>query len=315
MQQQLQALKERYGADNFTVDELDDDDPILRDRRRRHRRHLARGLSLRGADRAASTRARSGCCRSSCSSCRSGSSPPARDRSFSSRAETPRARAAPSSGSWSISIPRRAHGGAGEAHRLRVPAVVLPALHPAPARGRRNDLFDRSWYTRAGVERVMGFCTDTEYARFLQQAPIFEDCWSGGLHADQVLVLGVPLGAEHPLPDPADRPGPPVEAVADGSGLPGQVGRLHRGQGRHVHAHRHGHRAVDGDQEQRQEAGSAQCDAARAGRHRLRRQGPRGGRQAGSADRRPGRRHPGRRSRAVQLSPSLCARAHLHWVP
>jgi polyphosphate kinase 2 len=35
-------------------------------------------------------------------------------------------------------------------------------------------LFDRSWYNRAGVERVMGFCTDAEYRRFLQQCPIFE---------------------------------------------------------------------------------------------------------------------------------------------
>jgi polyphosphate kinase 2 len=36
-------------------------------------------------------------------------------------------------------------------------------------------LFDRSWYNRAGVERVMKFCTDTEYRRFLRQAPIFEN--------------------------------------------------------------------------------------------------------------------------------------------
>jgi polyphosphate kinase len=35
-------------------------------------------------------------------------------------------------------------------------------------------LFDRSWYNRAGVERVMGFCTPREYTRFLQQAPVFE---------------------------------------------------------------------------------------------------------------------------------------------
>jgi polyphosphate kinase 2 len=35
-------------------------------------------------------------------------------------------------------------------------------------------LFDRSWYNRAGVERVMGFCTDTEYRRFLHQVPILE---------------------------------------------------------------------------------------------------------------------------------------------
>ena len=35
-------------------------------------------------------------------------------------------------------------------------------------------LFDRSWYNRAGVEHVMGFCTKQEYSRFLHQCPIFE---------------------------------------------------------------------------------------------------------------------------------------------
>ena len=35
-------------------------------------------------------------------------------------------------------------------------------------------LFDRSWYNRAGVERVMGFCTDEEYQEFLRSAPEFE---------------------------------------------------------------------------------------------------------------------------------------------
>ncbi len=35
-------------------------------------------------------------------------------------------------------------------------------------------LFDRSWYNRAGVERVMGFCTDEEYENFLEGAPGFE---------------------------------------------------------------------------------------------------------------------------------------------
>ena len=35
-------------------------------------------------------------------------------------------------------------------------------------------IFDRSWYNRAGVERVMRFCTTDEYRRFLHQAPIFE---------------------------------------------------------------------------------------------------------------------------------------------
>jgi polyphosphate kinase 2 len=35
-------------------------------------------------------------------------------------------------------------------------------------------LFDRSWYNRAGVERVMGFCTPEEYEEFMRQAPVFE---------------------------------------------------------------------------------------------------------------------------------------------
>ena len=35
-------------------------------------------------------------------------------------------------------------------------------------------LFDRSWYNRAGVERVMGFCSDEEYERFIRLVPAFE---------------------------------------------------------------------------------------------------------------------------------------------
>jgi len=42
-----------------------------------------------------------------------------------------------------------------------------------PAKG-EIVLFDRSWYNRAGVEKVMGFCTPQEHALFLQQTPIFE---------------------------------------------------------------------------------------------------------------------------------------------
>jgi polyphosphate kinase 2 len=36
-------------------------------------------------------------------------------------------------------------------------------------------LFDRSWYNRAGVERVMGFCSDEEYWEFMRSAPRFEE--------------------------------------------------------------------------------------------------------------------------------------------
>ena len=44
-------------------------------------------------------------------------------------------------------------------------------------------LFDRSWYNRAGVERVMGFCTDEQYADFMRQTPEFErHLISSGIH-------------------------------------------------------------------------------------------------------------------------------------
>ncbi len=42
-----------------------------------------------------------------------------------------------------------------------------------PARGEMI-IFDRSWYNRAGVERVMGFCTEEEYREFLRSCPEFE---------------------------------------------------------------------------------------------------------------------------------------------
>jgi polyphosphate kinase 2 len=46
-------------------------------------------------------------------------------------------------------------------------------------------LFDRSWYNRAGVERVMGFCSDDEYKEFLRSCPEFETML---IHSGIVLV-------------------------------------------------------------------------------------------------------------------------------
>ena len=44
-------------------------------------------------------------------------------------------------------------------------------------------LFDRSWYNRAGVEHVMGFCTPDEYAEFMRQVPEFErNLTRSGIH-------------------------------------------------------------------------------------------------------------------------------------
>lgn len=46
-------------------------------------------------------------------------------------------------------------------------------------------LFDRSWYNRAGVEKVMGFCTPEEHRKFLRQCPVFER----GLVDDGIILL------------------------------------------------------------------------------------------------------------------------------
>jgi polyphosphate kinase len=71
------------------------------------------------------------------------------------------------------------------------PRVARIAALPAPTERQRTQwyfqryteqlpaageivLFDRSWYNRAGVERVMGYCTPAEYRRFLRQCPTFE---------------------------------------------------------------------------------------------------------------------------------------------
>ena len=44
-------------------------------------------------------------------------------------------------------------------------------------------IFDRSWYNRAGVEHVMGFCSDEQYERFLKLTPLFEKHMiEGGIH-------------------------------------------------------------------------------------------------------------------------------------
>ena len=42
-------------------------------------------------------------------------------------------------------------------------------------------MFDRSWYNRAGVEYVMGFCSNEEYSEFMRQAPERVTSWDSGL--------------------------------------------------------------------------------------------------------------------------------------
>ncbi len=61
-------------------------------------------------------------------------------------------------------------------------------------------IFDRSWYNRAGVERVMGFCTDEQYRRFLELCPEIEKyIVDGGIILHQVLAGGRQQGAGAPV--------------------------------------------------------------------------------------------------------------------
>ena len=171
-------------------------------------------------------------------------------------------------------------GRAGEAQRAGAGRVVLPALRP-PAADRRRDGLLRPVLVQPRRRRARhGFL----HARGVPGV----HAAGAGAGADvrpvrdqpgQVLVLGVAGRAAHPVRHPPGRPGAAVEALADGPPVARQVGRLHRGEGGDVLLHRHRRRAVDGGQEQRQEAGPARGHAARAEPLPLRGQGRRGRRR------------------------------------
>ena len=103
------------------------------------------------------------------------------------------------------------------------PRVARIAALPAPTERQREQwyfqryvehlpaageivLFDRSWYNRAGVERVMGFCTNQEYTPLPAPVPDLRAAAGRGRHpAAQVLVLGQRQRAGEPLPQPRSR--------------------------------------------------------------------------------------------------------------
>ena len=88
-------------------------------------------------------------------------------------------------------------------------------------------LFDRSWYNRAGVEHVMGFCTPDEYRRFLHQCPIFERLLvEDGIRLVKYWFSVSRRGAGAPLPLAARRPAAQLEALADGPRGARALGRL-----------------------------------------------------------------------------------------
>jgi polyphosphate kinase 2 len=88
-------------------------------------------------------------------------------------------------------------------------------------------LFDRSWYNRAGVERVMGFCTEDEYTEFLRFCPAFEEA----LANDGIMLVKYWLSVS----DQEQA----LEVQRHRSAGSRALGGLRRGQGSHVLPHRH----------------------------------------------------------------------------
>ncbi len=123
--------------------------------------------------------------------------------------------------------------------------------------------YDRSWYNRAGVERVMGFCSPTDYLEFMRQAPDVERMlvrsgirlykfWFSVTQEEQRRRF---MSRET---DPLKR----WKLQPDRQGQPRQVGRLYRGQGGDVLLHRYRRRALDHREVERQEARKAELHAA-----------------------------------------------------
>ena len=98
-----------------------------------------------------------------------------------------------------------------------------------PTRGEIT-LFDRSWYNRAGVEPVMGFCTPEQTSKFLKDAPSFEQMVqdSGTILFKFWLNIGRDMQLKR-FHDQAAQPVETLEIVTDRSQGAGQVGRLFNG--------------------------------------------------------------------------------------
>ena len=96
-------------------------------------------------------------------------------------------------------------------------------------------IFDRCWYNRAGVERVMGFCTPEESEQFLELVPAVRE-GDGRLrhHPDQVLARGRPRRADQAAGEPDRRPAQDLEALGHGPAVLQPLVRLLPGPRRHV---------------------------------------------------------------------------------
>ena len=146
-------------------------------------------------------------------------------------------------------------------------------------------IFDRSWYNRAGVERVMGFCTEEQVKRFLGLAP-------GGRKGDhrirhhpaEILAGSQRRGTDPPARGAHRRRTQDLEAVADGPEVLQPLVRLFAGARRDVQGDRHALGAVVCRPLGRQEAGAAECDHPPAQAHPARGTGAREDQAARTAE-------------------------------
>ena len=167
-------------------------------------------------------------------------------------------------------------------------------------------LFDRSWYNRAGVEQVLGFCTPEEHERFLHQCPIFERM----LVEDGILLrkYWFSVSDEEQQRRFRGRVDDPMRrwklSTTDFESVLALGGLLPR-QGRDDGAHRHPRGAVVRRRGRREEGGAAQHDRAPPLHDPVRRGGAATDRGARPAGQRPATS--GRRASSRRTSPTTSA--------
>ena len=120
-------------------------------------------------------------------------------------------------------------------------------------------LFNRSWYNRAGVERVMGFCSDAEYEEFMQTVPDFEHMLVRSGIKLLKYYLDISRGEQKTRLN-ARRKGSleTVEGESDRQSGAEAMGSLQPGAKRHARPHPPPGRAVDRRPRRQQASGSGQ---------------------------------------------------------
>ncbi len=103
--------------------------------------------------------------------------------------------------------------------REKTQMYIQRYFHHFPAAG-EIVIFDRSWYNRAGVESVMGFCTREQRDRFLQLVPLFENqIMESGIILIKYWLEVCQKEQERRFEQRIKDPGPAVEAQPHGYGI------------------------------------------------------------------------------------------------